>query len=166
MNISSKSNGGKTIVYKSAMPLVLGYQGELYVRNITKLLEKPEDHTITEFDGVSFDENIDLFDSLVNKMCNTILKVKIGDMGKKINQKRDVFLSLDLRTQCFVLNEILKILHCNVLTGDLSKIGLAKKSGALTSNSVLTEIKNVKSIYLVNQSVTGLFEKKIDLLNM
>lgn len=166
MNISSKSNGGKTIVYKSAMPLVLGYQGDLYVRNITKLLEKPEDHTITEFDGVSIDENIDLFDSLVNKMCNTILKVKIGDMGKKINQKRDVFLSLDLRTQCFVLNEILKILHCNVLTGDLSKIGLAKKSGALTSNSVLTEIKNVKSIYLVNQSVTGLFEKKIDLLNM
>ena len=63
-------------------------------------------------------------------------------------------------------NEILKILHCNVLMGDLSKIGLAKKSGALTSNSVLTEIKNVKSIYLVNQSVTGLFEKKIDLLNM
>lgn len=166
MNISSKSNGGKTIVYKSAMPLILGYQGELYVRNITKLLEKPEDHTITEFDGVSIDENIALFDSLVNKMCNTILKVKIGDMGKKINQKRDVFLSLDLRTQCFVLNEILKILHCNVLTGDLSKIGLAKKSGALTSNSVLTEIKNVKSIYLVNQSVTGLFEKKIDLLNM
>lgn len=166
MNISSKSNGGKTIVYKSAMPLVLGYQGELYVRNITKLLEKPEDHTITEFDGVSIDENIDLFDSLVNKMCDTILKVKYSDMGKKINQKRDVFLSLDLRTQCFVLNEILKILHCNVLTGDLSKIGLAKKSGALTSNSVLTEIKNVKSIYLVNQSVTGLFEKKIDLLNM
>lgn len=166
MNISSKSNGGKTIVYKSAMPLVLGYQGELYVRNITKLLEKPEDHTITEFDGVSIDENIDLFDSLVNKMCNTILKVKIGDMGAKILNSRDVFLSLDLRTQCFVLNEILKILHCNVLTGDLSKIGLAKKSGALTSNSVLTEIKNVKSIYLVNQSVTGLFEKKIDLLNM
>lgn len=166
MNISSKSNGGKTIVYKSAMPLVLGYQGDLYVRNITKLLEKPEDHTITEFDGVSIDENIDLFDSLVNKMCNTILKVKIGDMGAKILNSRDVFLSLDLRTQCFVLNEILKILHCNVLMGDLSKIGLAKKSGALTSNSVLTEIKNVKSIYLVNQSVTGLFEKKIDLLNM
>ena len=148
------------------MPLVLGYQSDLYVRNITKLLESPEDHTITEFDGVSFDENIDLFDSLVNKMCNTILKVKYSDMGKKINQKRDVFVSLDLRTQCFVLNEILKILHCNVLMGDLSKVGLAKKSGALTSNSVLTEIKNVKSIYLVNQSVTGLFENKIDLLNM
>lgn len=166
MNISSKSNGGKQLIYKSAMPLVLGYQSDLYVRNITKLLESPEDHTITEFDGVSFDENIDLFDSLVNKMCNTILKVKYSDMGKKINQKRDVFVSLDLRTQCFVLNEIFKILHCNVLMGDLSKVGLAKKSGALTSNSVLTEIKNVKSIYLVNQSVTGLFENKIDLLNM
>lgn len=93
MNISSKSNGGKTIVYKSAMLLVLGYQGELYVRNITKLLESPEDHTITEFDGVSFDENIDLFDSLVNKMCNTILKVKYSDMGKRLI-KREMYLFL------------------------------------------------------------------------
>lgn len=94
MNISSKSNGGKTIVYKSAMLLVLGYKGELYVRNITKLLESPEDHTITEFDGVSFDENIDLFDSLVNKMCNTILKVKYSDMGKRLIKREMYFFLL------------------------------------------------------------------------
>ena len=166
MNISSKSNGGKTIVYKSAMPLVLGYQSDLYVRNITKLLDKPEDHIIAEFDGVSVDENIALFDTLVNKMCDTILKVKLADIGEKIRKKRENFISLDLRSQCYILNEIFNIFHANILKGNLSKIGLGKYTGALTSNSVLTEIKNVKSIYLVNQSVTGLFEKKIDLLNM
>ena len=41
-----------------------------------------------------------------------------------------------------------------------------KKSGVVSTNSVLSEIKGVKSIYLVHQSVTGLFEKKIDLLHM
>ncbi len=166
LHISSKSNGGKTIVYKTGMPLVLGYQSELYVRNITKLLDKPEDHTITEFDGVSIDENIALFDTLVNKMCDTILKVKLADIGEKIRKKRENFISLDLRSQCYILNEIFNIFHANILKGNLSKIGLGKYTGVLTSNSALTEIKNVKSIYLVNQSVTGLFENKIDLLNM
>lgn len=33
-------------------------------------------------------------------------------------------------------------------------------------SSVISGIKGVKSIYLVHQSVTGLFEKKIDLLHM
>lgn len=70
------------------------------------------------------------------------------------------------RKQCFVLAEILKIIHSNVVTGDLSFIGESKKSGVVSTNSVLSEVKGVKSIYLVHQSVTGLFEKKIDLLNM
>lgn len=166
MNISSKSNGGKVIVYKPAMPLVLGYDNELYVRNITKLLERPEDHTITEHDGISKEENVSLFDCLTEKMCDTVLKVKFADMGEKIKNKRVLFVNLDLRSQCYVLNEILKILHSNVLTGDLALIRLAKKSGATTTNSVLSDIKNINSIYLVNQSVTGLFETKIDLLNI
>ena len=60
----------------------------------------------------------------------------------------------------------LKILHNNVLSGDLRLISEAQKSGLLLTNSALSEIKNVSKIYLVNQSVTGLFETKIDLLNM
>lgn len=166
MHISSKSNGGKKIVYKPAMQLTVSYDTEKYIRNVVKLNSMPENYNITERDKVSTDENIELFDILIFKMTDTILKVKFGDMGVKIASHRDAFEKLDVRKQCFVLAEILKIIHSNVVTGDLTLIDEAKKAGVVSTNSVLSEIKGVKSIYLVHQSVTGLFEKKIDLLHM
>lgn len=166
MHISSKSNGGKTVVCKPAMQLTVSYDTEKYIRNIVKLNSKPENYNITELDKVSAEENLKLFDILTSKMTDTILKVKFGSMGVKIASHRDAFEKLDVRKQCFVLAEILKIIHSNVVTGDLSFIGESKKSGVVSTNSVLSEIKGVKSIYLVHQSVTGLFEKKIDLLHM
>ena len=53
-----------------------------------------------------------------------------------------------------------------MVTGNLTFINEAKKAGVVFTKSVLSEIKGAKSIYLVHQSVTGLFEKKIDLLHM
>lgn len=166
MHISSKSSGGKQIVYKPAMQLTVSYDTEKYIRNIVKLNSMPENYNIKELDKVSTDENLKLFDILTSKMTDTILKVKFGDMGVKIASHRDAFEKLDVRKQCFVLAEILKIIHSNVVTGDLSFIGESKKSGVVSTNSVLSDVKGVKSIYLVHQSVTGLFEKKIDLLNI
>lgn len=166
MHISSKSGGGRQIVYKPAMQLTVGYDKEKYIKKVIKLNSKPEDSDVTELDKVSANENIELFDILTDKMTNTVLKVKFGDMGSKIASHREQFMNLDLRKQCFVLGEILKIIHSNVVTGDLSYIGESKKSGVVSTNSVISEIKGVKSIYLVHQSVTGLYEKKIDLLNM
>ena len=122
--------------------------------------------TITELDNVSADENVKLFDILTSKMTDTILNVKFGSVGAKIASHRDIFEKLDVRKQCFILGEILKIIHSNVVTGNLTFINEAKKAGVVFTKSVLSEIKGVKSIYLVHQSVTGLFEKKIDLLNM
>ena len=166
MHISSKSNGGKTVVCKPAMQLTVSYDTEKYIRNIVKLNSKPENYNITELDKVSADENLKLFDILTSKMTDTVLKVKFGDMGAKIISHRDAFEKLDIRKQCFVLAEILKIIHCNISEGNLRFIGGAKQSGSIKMSSVISGIKGVKSIYLVHQSVTGLFEKKIDLLHM
>lgn len=166
MHISSKSSGGKQIVYKPAMQLTVSYDTEKYIRNVVKLNSEPENYNITELDKVSTDENVKLFDTLISKMTDTILKVKFGDMGVKIASHRDVFEKLDIRKQCFVLTEILKIIHCNAVLGNLTYIGEGSSSGRVGLNSVLSEVKGVKSIYLVHQSVTGLFEKKIDLLHM
>ena len=166
MHISSKSSGGKQIVYKPAMQLTVSYDTEKYIRNVVKLNSKPENYNITELDKVSADENLKLFDILTSKMTDTVLKVKFGDMGAKIISHRDAFEKLDIRKQCFVLTEILKIIHCNAVLGNLTYIGEGSSSGRVGLNSVLSEVKGVKSVYLVHQSVTGLFEKKIDLLHM
>ena len=148
------------------MQLTVNYDTEKYIRNVVKLNSKPENYNITELDNVSADENVKLFDILTSKMTDTILNVKFGSVGAKIASHRDIFEKLDVRKQCFILGEILKIIHSNVVTGNLTFINEAKKAGVVFTKSVLSEIKGVKSIYLVHQSVTGLFEKKIDLLNM
>lgn len=164
MHISAKT--GSRIIFKPAMQLTVGYDKEKYIRNVISIISKPEEYEIKELDNVSADENIELFDLLTNKMTNTIFKVKFGDMGAKIASHREQFINLNLWKQCFILSEILKIIHANASLGNLSYINEGSSSGRIGLAFVLSEIKGVKSIYLVHQSVTGLFEKKIDLLNM
>ena len=159
MHISSKSDGGSAIVYKPGIQLVLGYSKELYIRNITKYLEKfAHNREVNQSDGISDQENIALFDELVYKMTETVFKVKFSSMGAKIAENRDKFIQLSLKDQCTVLREILRMLHANALKADLSLIGLASKAGTVKSNAELSAVKEAKSIRIINQSVTGLFE--------
>jgi CRISPR-associated endonuclease Csn1 len=144
--------------------LVLSYEQEKYVRNITKYLSQNKDRPLNTYDGISTEKNVTLFDTLIDKMRNTVLRLRFGDMGAKIADKREVFCALSSEEQCVVVAEILKILHANVMRGDLTNIKLAKTAGALVSNMKLSEIKGVTSIKLIHQSITGLFEQQIELL--
>lgn len=162
MHISYKTED--RIGYKSGMQLVLSYEQEKYVRNITKYLSQNKDRPLNKYDGISADENIALFDALMDKMCNAIFNLRFADMYEKIVDKRERFIDLTDEEQCVVLSELLKMLHCNVLTADLRLIGLAKGAGSVKTNSKLSEIKGVTSIKLIHQSITGLFEQQIELL--
>ena len=162
MHISRKT--GNRLGYKSGMQLVLSYAQEKYVRNITKYLSQNANRPLNKYDGISAEENIVLFNTLVDKMNHSILSLRFGDMGAKIADEQNVFFELSKEKQCIVLSEILKMLHANVLAGDLSQIKLAKNSGVLVSNSKLSEIKGVTSVKLIHQSITGLFEQQIELL--
>ena len=162
MHISQKS--GNQLGYKPAMQLVVSYEQEEYVRNITKYLSQNKDRPLNKYDGISAEENVALFDALVDKMSNSILSLRFGDMGAKIANKREVFCALTPEEQCVVLAEVLKILHDNVMMGDLTLIGLAKNAGKLQTNVKLSEIKGVTSVKLIHQSITGLFEQQVELL--
>lgn len=164
MHISSKSGGGKTVVYKPAVQLVVGYKWEKYIKDAVKLMEKDQNAEITKFDGVTAEENVDLFDILTNKMTNTVMKFNLGSIGAKIANRKEEFSELTVWQQCFVLLQILNIIHANVMTGDLKLIKEAGKAGASTTNNKLSEIKNIESVKLINQSVTGLFESEVDLI--
>ncbi len=153
MHLSNKQD--VSLGYKPAMQLVLGYKYEKYIRNISKFLDK-EERSVNRFDELSVEENIELFDLLVKKMTSTIFKVKFLDMGKKIEAKRDKFLEISIERQCYVLNQILNILHANVMSGDLRDIGLAGQAGIIKTNMDLSGISG--TVEIVNQSATGLFE--------
>ncbi len=166
MHISSKANKGKIIVYKPGIQLVLGYESEKYIKKISMYLEKCKklERPVNKFDGLSKEENLAVYDAITDKLCSTIFKERYAEWGKKFKDKRNLFEALEIEKQCKLIVEILHILHSNVMTGDLTSIGEASKSASLTTNSRITDMKGVTSIKLINQSVTGLFEKEVDLL--
>lgn len=156
MYISSKS--GKQLIYKPAMQLILGYSQEKYIRSISKYINKYSYRSINESDHITEEENVQLFDLLLDKMTSTVFKVKYKDMGEKIKAKRENYLNLSLEKQCYVILEILNMLHSNVLSADLTHLGLSKNSGIITTPINYSGIKG--KVKIINQSVTGLFENE------
>ena len=169
MHISSKSDGGAKLVCKPAMQLVLDIAYEKYIKKIVSYLNKcaelKYEKTITEFDGIDFDSNMKIYDFLADKLNSTVLNVKFANTANIMTNKRVNFEKLSLKEQCEILLQILNIVHANVRSGDLSLLGEAKKSGIVTTNSKLIPTKNAKSIKIINQSITGLFEQEIELID-
>ena len=157
MHISGKKNKGKYILYKSAMELKLDYSDDLYVKKLGKYLEKYSYRKINNSDGLDNANNLRLFDLLAIKMRETVLSVEFESLAQKLNEHRKDFETLTVEKQCMILMEIIKILQCNAKTGNLKDIGI-KSNGEIYENSKLTDIKSAKSIQIINQSVTGLYE--------
>lgn len=54
------------------------------MRNITKYLSQNKDRPLNKYDGISADENLTLFNALMDKMCNTIFHLRFADMYEKL----------------------------------------------------------------------------------
>ncbi len=166
MHISGKISGGKSIKYKSAMQLVVGDNEERYIKKISKYLEKcQEDTKKTSDNGVSQEENVTIYNLLLDKLENTVLSVKFSKTANTMRKNRNVFIKLPLKRQCEVLMQLLNILHANAVQGDLTLIGGAKDSGTVTTGGKILPSKSIKSFKFIDQSVTGLFEKEIEIVN-
>ena len=169
MHITKKSNGGATIGYKPAMQLVLDSELEKYAKKIVSYINKCNElrieKEITEYDGITLENNLLLFDSLADKLENTALKIKFSNIANAMKNKRELFEGLSLKKQCETLLQVLNIAHADVRTGDLSLLGEAKNSGTVTTGSKIAPAKNIKSFKIIDQSITGLFEKETELLD-
>lgn len=166
MHISSKSSGGANLICKPAVQLVVSQEQEKYIKKISSYLAKcaelRKEKEITSFDGITEKDNTDLYETLKHKTNHTIYNVKFSKLANILIDKQCEFEGLSLYEQCYILMQIINILHANVMSGDLSAIGEAKKSGVTTiSNKMQPSYKTVK---LINQSISGLFEQEIDLL--
>lgn len=70
-------------------------------------------------------------------------------------------MSLNINAQSIVLKEILKLFICDRQCPNLEKLNGKKTVGVIKFNATISK---AKSVYLINQSVTGLYETKVDLL--
>ncbi len=166
MHISRKS--GKQIGCRPGSQLILGYENEKYIKGLVKGLGKDKKEDLFTDDllkryKISKEKNLELYDLLTEKLSLNIYKLPA--ILKSMENGREKFTALDLKEQATVITETLKILHCNPVLGDIKLIDGAKNAGALTLNMELVK-KDIKSVQLIDQSVTGLFEKKTELLNL
>lgn len=164
-HLGGKDSGGKRVSFRPAVQLVLGYENEKYIRNVIKCATgdihlKTNDVT----DNISTVQNCSLYDLLTEKMSNKIYSFAFSDLGEKLVENRGNFEQLNIIDQCNIIKNLLTVLKCNASKGDFKKIEI-KSNGAIRLNNNISEIKNVKSIKLINQSVTGLFDSEVELFS-
>ena len=155
MHLSGRSNN--RLVVKCAKQLCLEDEWVRYVKKIGKCIAD-KNHN-----GISREKNQKMYEVLLGILSESRYKVKLSAQVKTLDDGRGRFLELSEEEQCYILNEILKLFQCNSLSADLKKIGGPDRAGVLVFNSDITKLKG---LYLVYQSPTGFFEKKVELLSL
>lgn len=175
--LGGKDSGGKNVLLKSMMPLILTKEDECYVKKLESFCKKQADNknlVVDErYDGITVSKNIDLYNMLQKKMrsrsnCNEkkspYEKVKIiSDLYDVLEKGRDVFLALDLSGQAKVLLNIIMIFQTGRSSGcDLSAIGGVKSAAFYRISSKLSNWvkQNIKDVRIIEQSTSGLFSSK------
>jgi CRISPR-associated endonuclease Csn1 len=158
MYVSGKANGGERIVLWNAVNLCLNQKNIAYIREIEKFKEKGLTSEV-----ITKEKNIELYSILMKKHADEIYARKPGSIGTVLQESLEKFKEINLEDQCYTLYQILTISSIAKVEIDLSRIGGKKNAGATNIGKTLSE-KN--HLYLINQSVTGIYEQVIDLLTV
>lgn len=155
---------GKTddrFVMRNAQELCMDNALAGALKNILKFIHRKtvqKDAVITEYDGVSDDNTLALYDFFVDKLSGSIYGKKFATQADFLRQSKDKFTNLSLEERCEVLGSILHLFQCNAVLSDFHLLGGSRQAGRIYLK------KNIKAqdhVYLIEQSVTGFFEKRI-----
>ena len=150
---------GNQIYSRNAMNLCLNAKWIRYIKKI----EKYYDSSVMD-DLISVDQNIELYDVLLEKHKNSCFRNRPNPMGDLIEEKRNVFIALSCEDQVTVLYQLLNLTAIGLPSADLKLIGAASASGTTKFGKDITK---AEEFLLINQSVTGLIESRpIDLLTI
>lgn len=158
-HISRKTNN--RFAMRNAQELCMDNALAGVLKNVLKFIHRKtvqKDAVITEYDGVSDDNTLALYDLFVKKLSSSIYRKKYATQADFLCQSKDKFKNLSLEERCEVLGSILHLFQCNPVLSDLHLLGGKKSTGTIILNK---KIKPEDHVYLIEQSVTGFFEKRI-----
>ena len=160
MYISGKTS--KRYELKNAVNMKLPYVWTKYIRTIDKGFNNNQ-KGIDDDGEITREKNVELYDILCQKYAKGVFSKRPNPVGKKLVDGRDKFCALFLQEQCKVILEIMKLNVIGNTTADLLLIEQTANMGKLRINK---QISDIKEILLINQSVTGIYERYIDLLTV
>lgn len=158
MHITGKTND--RLFVRNAEQLCLDVKDADVLKRVLKINSR-QNVCITNFDKITEENTLNLYEAFIEKLKDSIYHIKFADQGDKLQREIESFKKLDLVSRCRLLEEILHFFQCNATISDLSMIGGSKQAGALTINSKLDAGDQP---YLLLQSITGFYEKKIPLV--
>lgn len=162
VHLSGKN--GKDFLLRNAEQLCINEADAAVLKKILKfnqrasLSKKGEEISINSFDNIQEEDLNRLYHVFEDKLTNKIYKVKLGKQAAVLKKGEEMFNRLSPEQKCKLIGEILHLCQCNAKHADLRLIGGAKNAGALT---MTTQIYPKDYAYLIEQSVTGFFEKRI-----
>lgn len=154
---------GTQVTFAGANQLILSLSETKCMKKVLKYVQRRRENKnliLYESDGIAESELVNLYDCFLYKLQNTIYNKKLSLQVKTLSEKKENFVGLSKEEKCVVLSEILHMFQCQSVNANLSLIGGPANAGSLAINSNITDCKN---IFIINQSPTGMFEKKIDL---
>lgn len=159
----------KNVEFHNATALCLNSELSNYVHTIEKIVSKGMLSSLDKADNqgesviaVSEAGNVRLFEELIAKYKDSVLKNYPRNIVDSIAKSREMFVALSLSKQVDVLYKVIKITSFEKGSFDLSEIGLPKDVGRIR---ISVDTKNAKKLAIINQSITGLLRHEVDLLN-
>lgn len=166
MHLSGRT--GDSLTFKPAVQLCVGEEQERYIKQIVKFVErkkktKKEAYMVSEFDHISKEENVKIYDMLYLKHRDTIYNRRPSSQVSTLEEGREKFCALPIESQCEAIIKILKLFQCLPGSADLKMIGGSGQAGVPKKNKNISGCEKVK---IINQSITGVFENEVDLLTL
>lgn len=155
---------GGQLVLKNANQLILGADDTETLKKILKFIQRKKENKnlkLVMTDKITEENLLHLYDTFLDKLKNTIYKKRLSAQVKTLSEKKENFIKLDMEDKCIVLGEILHLFQCQSGSANLKSIGGPGNAGILVMNNNITGCNRIS---IINQSVTGIFEKEIDLL--
>ena len=163
LNISGRSE--PRVLFNHAHQLVVSYEDSLSIKAIAKYIERcnaaKKELYISGQDGISIENNIRLYDMLSDKIRNSIYGKLFENMLNDMDEGKKKFVSMSVLEQCKLLMEILKAFKCDAQHPSFKELNGKGSVAGIKKNK---KISSYSSVYLIHQSASGLYEKKIDLL--
>ena len=170
--LSSKENRGKNIIASPMMAFSGNGSWQNYLHHIDSFSSKHKENNNIVYDEkhdkVRKDKNIELYDMYINKLKSSVYAKRPRNPLKILEDGRETFCKLEIVEQIEIIQSIHQVFGRASGGVNLLGIGGKKSSGKTSLSAALSNLgKNYKEVYIIDPSVTGLWEKRSEnLLDM
>ena len=153
--------GGKSVSQfhvANNVPMIFNQEWQTYISKIEKYINaKVVDRAVT------VEKNLELYNEILSKHKTDIFLKKKLPVYNMLLTDREKFEKLVLEEQMQILCQILMLTRMGTNLANLSLLGEGSSIGTM---NISCNISNYKSAVLVERSITGLYKKRIDLLEV